>query len=522
MRQNQKIDSSSGQFVPSVRWKILVCGKLKYKSMLLMYSSVSIQGRTKPVFQKKLYTSRFQRDKLNTDHQKLYGPDDKPITTLGFFTAQLRNKFYEIDERIFVISGSTALLSRRASVRLGLVKFLGEVSNNSTSVTTKIVNQHQDLFKGLGKLETEYDIKLAPNVTPYSVYSPRRIPLPMMSKVKAELERLQDLGVITPVEDPTPWCAPIVVVPKLTGSVRVCVDLTHLNKAVLRERHILPSVDHTLGQMAGAKVFSKIDANSGFHQIPLSDRSKLLTTFITPYGRFAYNRLPFGISSGPELFQRIMSRLLENLDGVVCLMDDVVVYGCDQAEHDLRLQQALHKLAQTGITLNKEKCTFGKTSIEFLGQIISADGIKASHEKIQAIELLETPTDIHKLRRFMGMINQLGKFVPHLADLTSPIRSLLSKKVDWLWGPHQDLAFNKIKRALTSSPVLALYDANINTKISADSSSYGLGAVLLQEHSNDWKPVAYASRTLSPTEGRYAQIEKEALAVTWACEKFEN
>ena len=165
-------------------------------------------------------------------------------------------------------------------------------------------------------------------------------------------------GVISQVETPTDWCSGIVVVPKSGGRVRICVDLSRLNESVCRERLMLPSVDYTLGQLAGAEVFTKLDANSGFWQIPLSKNSSLLTTFITPFGRFCFNRLPFGISSAPELFQRRMSNLLTGMEGTVCLMDDILIYGSSQEEHDARLCKVLEKLRKSGVTLNREKCVF--------------------------------------------------------------------------------------------------------------------------------------------------------------------
>ncbi len=152
-------------------------------------------------------------------------------------------------------------------------------------------------------------------------------------------------GVISKVSEPTPWCAGLVVVPKKSGSVRLCVDLKPLNRSVLRETHPLPKVDETLAQLAGAKTFSKLDANSGFWQIPLSQSSRLLTTFITPMGRYCFNKLPFGISSAPEHFQRRMSELLTGLQGVLCQMDDILVFGKDEAEHDQRLDAvAIHSI----------------------------------------------------------------------------------------------------------------------------------------------------------------------------------
>ena len=324
------------------------------------------------------------------------------------------------------------------------------------------------------------------------------------------------------VDVPTPWCAGMVVALKKSGSVRICVDLKPLNQSVLREVHPLPKVDETLAQLTGAKLFSKLDANSGFWQIPLAPASQLLTTFITPVWRFCFNKLPFGISSAPEHFQKRMSQILTGLEGVVCQMDDVLVFGSDKAQHDARLMAALKRIEAAGATLNPQKCEFSKTSVKFLGHIIDSTGIRADSDKTRAIREMQTPTTVTELRRFMGMVNQLGKFTPQLADLTQPLRGLLSKGNAWVWGPDQDKAFTQVKEELSKPTVLALYNPQAPTILSADASSYGLGAVLLQETNKQRRPVAYASRSMTETEQRYAQIEKEALAITWACEKFSE
>lgn len=310
------------------------------------------------------------------------------------------------------------------------------------------------------------------------------------------------------------------VVPKKNDKVRICVDLKPLNESVLREVHPLPKVDETLAQLTGAKLFSKLDANSGFWQIPLAKPSRLLTTFITPIGRFHFNKLPFGISSAPEHFQKRMSQILNGLDGVVCQMDDVLVHGKDQAEHDQRLTAVLKRIESAGATLNPDKCEFSRTSIKFLGHIIDRDGIRPDPDKTLAVREMESPNNVTELRRFMGMVNQLGKFSPHLATLTQPLRELLSTKNVWMWGPSQEGAFKTVKEELSKPTVLDLYNMEKEHKVSADASAYGLGAVLLQKTGSNWKPIAYASRSMSETEQRYAQIEKEALAITWACEIF--
>ena len=173
----------------------------------------------------------------------------------------------------------------------------------------------------------------------------------------------------------------MVVVPKKSGAVRICVDLKPLNANVLREVHPLPTVDETLAQLTGAKVFSKLDANSGFWQIPLTSSSKLLTTFLTHNGRYCFKKLPFGISSTPEHFQKRMNHILCGLPGVLCHMDDVLVFGKDTQEHDTRLEKVLQQIQGAGATLNHEKCQFRQSSLKFLGHLIDQTGIRPDPDK---------------------------------------------------------------------------------------------------------------------------------------------
>ena len=239
---------------------------------------------------------------------------------------------------------------------------------------------------------------------------------------------MEKQGVISPVAEPTSWCSSIVVVPKPNGSVRICVDLS---KAVQREVHPMFSADKSLAKLGQGKIFSKLDAKSGFWQIPLCPESRLLTTFITPFGRFCFNRLPFGISSASEIFQWTMSQILIDLDGVICHMDDILVHAPDQTTHDQHIRGVLQRLREAGVTLN-EKCEFSKTSIKFLGHIIVAKGIHVDPDEVKAIRKFPAPTNITELQRFMGMVNQLAKFIPSLADSNAPLHHLLRKDTAWV------------------------------------------------------------------------------------------
>lgn len=455
---------------------------------------------------------------LHKPEKPLLGPGKIQLQVAGYAKMQLAYKGKQTEEKVYVVKNlSTPLLGLPAITALGLLIRVDSVTMDSLKAT------YPKLYKGLGDIQRPYHIELKPDAVPFSLKTPRRIPLPLIGKVKEELQRMEEMGVIRRVEEPTEWCAGMVVVPKKNSQrLRVCVDFTGLNQYVCREKYVLPSVDQSLGMLAGARVFSKLDANMGFWQIPLAEGSAKYTTFITPFGRYQFQRLPFGINSAPEHFQRVMADVIDGLDGVVCHIDDLLVWGKDQEQHDARLHALLKKLEQAGVTLNADKCELSRSEVAFLGHVITTSGISPDPEKTEAIRDMKEPTNVSELRSFLGMVNQVGKFIPQLSEKDKALRDLLSKKNCWLWGVDQAAAFRVLKEALISPPVLAMYDTGRDTKVSADASSYGLGGVLLQKWDSEWRPVAYASRSLSPTEQRYAQVEKEALGLTWACERFRD
>ncbi len=229
--------------------------------------------------------------------------------------------------------------------------------------------------------------------------------------------------------------------------------------------------------------------------------------------------MPNGINSPSEICQRLICQIIENVDGCMNIQDDILIWGNTEQELTERTNQVLIAVENK---LNKDKCEFNKQSITFLGHLISDKGVNPDPQKITAVTEMPYPSNVKELQRFLGMINYLGKFIKNLSDVTKPLRTLLVKEVMWTFDQHHKEAIDKLKAMVTTSPTLSYYDVNLPTRVTTDFSGTGLGAMLKQFIDGEWKPVGYASRSLSPAEQNYCPLEGETLSLVFACERFHQ
>ena len=300
------------------------------------------------------------------------------------------------------------IMGLRASEQMNLI----ELKHKNFEQTNKIeVDQNAEVFKRkLGTLRGKHRLQIKENAQPY-IMPDRRVSIAMKEKLKYELDELTKLGVIAPVEEPTEWLSQLVISKKSNGRLRLCIDAPHLNDVLLRERYILPTLDDTLHELGNSKVFSKTDLADGYWHIELEEESSLLTTFQTCFGRFRWLRLPFGICTSAEIFQKKLHNALRDLKGVICVADDIIIHGRDNTEHDENMNKFLQRCLKEGIKLNEKK-TFTKVeTIAFMGHRITKEGLKIDDEKMKAINEFPRPTSITQLRSFLGMVNFLGKFL---------------------------------------------------------------------------------------------------------------
>ena len=430
----------------------------------------------------------------------------------------------QVTAEFFVVKGvSESLLSFSTAKELRLID-INVAYNVKTSVSVEdVVDSYSDRFEGLGKL-TDAKCKLHVDENVQPVAQPhRRIPFQVRKKVEAELERLQKLDVIERVSDtPTPWVSPITVVkkPKSKDEIRLCIDMRAPNQAIQRERHVTPTLDDILASLNGSTVFSKLDLKNGYHQVELDEDSRFLTVFSAHNGLWRFKRLNFGVNSAAEQFQNLIQSALAGLPGVINISDDILVFGKDPEEHKERLRNCLQRLREKNLTVNRKKCEFSKSSIGFFGHVFSSEGLSPSPDKVEALQDAAPPANKEEVRSLLGLATYCARFIPRLATITDPLRTLTKTDTEWIWEDQHDLALQEIKDSISEHCKMAYFNPQLKTEVVVDASPVGLCAMLVQHNDTTSFLVALASRSLSDVEQRYSQTEREALAVTWGIQHF--
>lgn len=395
---------------------------------------------------------------------------------------------------------------------------------STTSHVNHLRQKHADVFQNkLGCCKfTKVFLSLKQNAKP--VFRPKRpVPYAALSVVDQELDRLETLGVIQPVNY-SPWAAPIVVVRKANGTVRICADFsTGLNDALEDHTYPLPIQEDLFIKLNGGKYFAKIDLADAYLQIAVDPVSQPLLTINTHRGLYQYKRLPFGVKPAPAIFQQIMDTMLANLPGVAVYLDDVIVTGSSKSDLFDRLDAVLTKISEYGFYLKEEKCKFFMDSVKYLGFVFDKNGRRPDPENVRAIQNMPPPSNVATLRSFLGLISYYSNFLPQLHRLRAPMNHLLSKNVKWNWSTECQKSFDKVKSLLISDLLLTYFDPSLEIVVAADASDYGVGAVISHRFQDGTeKAIAHASRTLTSAERKYSQIEKEGLALVFAVKKFHK
>ncbi|XP_031749277.1 uncharacterized protein LOC116407661 [Xenopus tropicalis] len=375
---------------------------------------------------------------------------------------------------------------------------------------------------------TQHTIRLSDS-TPFRE-RPRRVPPKDREDLQRTLQEMKRRGIIA--DSRSPYASPIVIVRKKDGSIRLCVDYRTLNRRTVPDQYTLPRIEETLEALNGSKWFTVMDLRSGYYQVPMASEDQEKTAFICPLGFYQFTRMPQGICGAPATFQRLMEKMLGDLSPRECLvyLDDIIVFGTTLEEHEQRLMNVIDRLIAEGLKLSIDKCKFCRSSVTYVGHVVSTEGIGTDPAKIEAVVTWPKPQNVTELRSFLGFCGYYRRFVEGYSRVAHPLNELLrlsnvhgeGTKRDAKapfgdkWTSACEEAFVQLKKRLTEAPVLAYADAHRPYVLHVDASYEGLGGVLHQRYPEGLRPVAYLSRSLAPSEKNYPVHKLEFLALKWA------
>jgi hypothetical protein len=354
--------------------------------------------------------------------------------------------------------------------------------------------------------------------------APYRVPYALRDEMERQVKDMLDKGVIEPSS--SPWAAPCILVPKKSPDgkprFRFCVDFRALNKVTQFDSYPLPVFEETVSTLHGSSFFTVLDCYSGYWQIKLAEEDKLKTAFTVPSGNYQFLRLPFGLSTSPASFQMMMDLVLRDLIGTDCcvFIDDVIVFGRTIEEHASRLEHVLERFEKARLQLHPGKCEFAQPQVEYLGYIVSKEGIKASPGKTRAVREFPVPKSATEIRSFLGLASFYRRLVPGFAQIAKPLTELLRRDVTFRWSDRQQAAFDQLKQALCSDKVLGYPDFTQPFILTTDASKVAVAAIISQVQDGVERPLSYASRQMNKCEQNYSATEAEMLAVTWGTKYY--
>ena len=415
-----------------------------------------------------------------------------------------------------IISALQALRSVRKSCQAFLASVVDSSEATLSLSDVKIVREFQDVFpEDLLSLppdqEIEFSIELVPGTAPISKTPYRMAPVEL-KELKEQLQELLDKSFIRP--SVSPWGAPVLFVKKKDGTMRMCIDYRELNRVTIKNKYPLPRIEDLFDQLQGAKVFSKIDLRSGYHQLKIKEDDISKSAFRTRYGHYEFLVMPFGLTNAPAAFMDLMNRVFKDyLDKfVIVFIDDILVYSKSKEEHEQHLRAVLQRLREKQLYAKFKKCEFWLETISFLGHVVSKRGIEVDPSKVAAVQNWKTPTNVGEIRSFLGLAGYYRKFVEGFSKIASPLTELTRKDVKFIWSEACEKSFQELKKRLVTAPVLTIPNGEGKFTIYSDASGTGIGCVLMQEG----KVVAYASPQLKPYEQSYPTHDLELAAVVFA------
>ena len=344
----------------------------------------------------------------------------------------------------------------------------------------------------------------------------QKMPNHITSQGQGPPAKMEALGVITHVEQPTDWVSSITYIQKANGELCLCLDLLDLNRAIHHNHHKIPTVEEVAHKFANSHYFIKLHAHRGYWSIVLDEESSLLTTFNSPFGRYHFLHIPFGLVCSQDIFQKKMDQFLKECSGCIRITDDITIHGCNEAEHDAHLQNLMQVAHKYGFLFNPQKMHVKAPAINFFGCLYNANGIHPDPEKVNAVHALPAPMNVTGLQEFLGMVTYLSPFICGLSTLTltAPLQELLRKDADFTWNASYEAGFQHVKQAVISDTTLRYFDPLLPVTIQVDASQVGLVAALLQDN----KSVAFTSKALTNAECRYVNIERDASSCLWSRE----